>query len=82
MKSALLAALAALAVCAGVESAAAQTTVVSLPWPPEVLPRVPPLAPKTSGVFPLPPRFFRQLSNRERIVVGLDEDDLWERGLD
>ena len=74
MKSALLAALAALAACAGVGSAAAQTTVTSLPWPPEVLPRVPPLAPKTSGVFPLPPRFFRQLSNRERIVVGLDED--------
>ena len=47
---------------------------VSLPWPPTVLPQVPPLAPETSGVLPLPPRFLRQLSNRERIVVGLDED--------
>jgi hypothetical protein len=74
VKSASLAALAVLVVCLGVESATAQANVVSLPWPPKVLPRVPPLAPKTSGVFPLPPRFFRQLSNRERIVVGLDED--------
>jgi hypothetical protein len=74
VKSASLAALAVFVACLGVESATAQTNVVSLPWPPEVLPRVPPLAPKTSGVFPLPPRFFRQLSNRERIVVGLDED--------
>jgi hypothetical protein len=55
-------------------SAAAAPPPVSLPWPPTVLPQVPPLAPKTSGVLPLPPRFFRQLSNRERIVVRLDED--------
>jgi hypothetical protein len=74
VKTTSLAALAVLVACLGVESATAQTNVTSLPWPPEVLPRVPPLAPKTSGVFPLPPRFFRQLSNRERIVVGLDED--------
>jgi hypothetical protein len=73
VKKALLAALAALAACAGVERAAAQN-VTSLPWPPAVLPRVPPLAPETSGVLPLPPRFLRQLSNRERIVVRLDED--------
>jgi hypothetical protein len=74
VKSVSLAALAVFVACLGVESATAQANVVSLPWPPKVLPRVPPLAPKTSGVFPLPPRFFRQLSNRERIVVGLDED--------
>jgi hypothetical protein len=55
-------------------SAAAAEPPVSLPWPPTVLPHVPPLAPETSGVLPLPPRFFRQLSNRERIVVRLDED--------
>ena len=72
MKSTSLAVLAALVACLGVETAAAQTSVVTLPWPPEVLPRVPPLAPETSGVLPLPPRFFRGLSNRERIVVGLD----------
>ncbi len=69
-----MAALAVLAACLGVERAAAVTPVISLPWPPSVLPRVPPLAPETSGVLPLQPRFFRQLSNRERIVVGLDED--------
>ena len=74
MKSTSLAAIAVFVTCLGVESARAQTNVTSLPWPPTVLPRVPPLAPKTSGVFPLPPRFFRQLSNGERIVVGLDED--------
>jgi hypothetical protein len=69
-----LAALAVIVACVGATNAAAQTTVVSLPWPPEVLPQVPPLAPETSGVLPLPPRFFRGLSNRERIVVGLDGD--------
>jgi hypothetical protein len=69
-----LAALAVVVACVGAANAAAQTTVVSLPWPPEVLPKVPPLAPETSGDLPLPPRFFRGLSNRERIVVGLDPD--------
>jgi hypothetical protein len=47
---------------------------VSLPWPPEVLPRTPPLAPETSGLLPLPPRFVRGLDNRERVVVGIDEE--------
>jgi hypothetical protein len=47
---------------------------VSLPWPPEVLPRIPPLAPETSGLLPLPPRFVRGLDNRERVVVGIDEE--------
>jgi hypothetical protein len=51
---------------------AAPPRVVSLPWPPTVLPREPPLAPSTSGVLPLPPRFLGQLANRERVVVGLD----------
>lgn len=74
MKRRSLAALAVLVTSLGVERAAAVTPVISLPWPPSVLPRVPPLAPETSGVLPLQPRFFRQLSNRERIVVGLDED--------
>lgn len=74
MRTTSLAALALVAACLGAANAAAQTPVVTLPWPPEVLPRVPPLAPETSGVLPLPPRFFRGLSNRERIVVGLDGD--------
>jgi hypothetical protein len=48
---------------------------VSLPWPPEVLPPTPPLAPKTAqGPLPISPRFFRRVSNRERVVVRLDED--------
>jgi hypothetical protein len=47
---------------------------VSLPWPPEVLPQTPPLAPKVAGPLPIQPRFFRRVSNRERVVVGLDED--------
>jgi len=47
---------------------------VSLPWPPEVLPQTPPLAPNVGGPLPLQPRFFRRASNRERVVVGLDED--------
>jgi hypothetical protein len=54
--------------------AASAAPPVSLPWPPEVLPRTPPLSPDTSGVLPLPPRFFRGLDNRERVVVGLDEE--------
>jgi hypothetical protein len=69
-----LAALAVVVACAGAANAAAQTTVVTLPWPPEVLPEVPPLAPETTGVLPLPIRFFRGLSNRERIVVGIDAE--------
>jgi hypothetical protein len=69
----LIAVVAAVATC-GTSTAAAQTNVTSLPWPPTVLPRVPPLAPETSGVIPLSPRFFRQLSNRERVVVRLDEN--------
>jgi hypothetical protein len=47
---------------------------VSLPWPPAVLPQTPPLAPRVAGPLPLQPRFFRRASNRERVVVGLDED--------
>jgi len=47
---------------------------VSLPWPPQVLPQTPPLAPKVAGPLPISPRFFRRVSNRERVVVGLDED--------
>jgi hypothetical protein len=47
---------------------------VSLPWPPEVLPQAPPLAPKVAGPLPIQPRFFRRVSNRERVVVGLDKD--------
>jgi hypothetical protein len=66
----LLLAGAAVALCVPAASAAPP---VSLPWPPEVLPRIPPLAPETSGVLPLPPRFFRGLDNRERVVVGLDD---------
>ena len=54
--------------------AASAAPPVSLPWPPEGLPRTPPLSPETTGVLPLPPRFFRGLDNRERVVVGLDED--------
>ena len=54
--------------------AAGAAPPVSLPWPPEVLPRTPPLAPETSGALPLPPRFVRGLDNRERVVVGIDED--------
>ena len=53
---------------------AARATTVSLPWPPEVLPRTPPLAPETSGALPLQPRFLRRVSNRESVVVGLDEE--------
>jgi hypothetical protein len=74
VKPASLAALAAVVACIGAAKAAAQPPVVTLPWPPEVLPRVPPLAPETSGAIPLPLRFIRGLSNRERIVVGLDAD--------
>jgi hypothetical protein len=47
---------------------------VSLPWPPQVLPQTPPLAPKVAGPLPISARFFRRVSNRERVVVGLDEN--------
>jgi hypothetical protein len=39
-----------------------------------VLPQTPPLAPKVAGPLPIQPRFFRRVSNHERVVVGLDED--------
>jgi hypothetical protein len=40
-----------------------------------VLPPTPPLAPETTqGPLPISPRFFRRVSNRERVVVRLDED--------
>jgi hypothetical protein len=71
MRRLLVAAVAAAAFLAPATSAAPPA---SLPWPPEVLPRTPPLAPKTSGALPLPPRFFRGLDNRERVVVGIDEE--------
>jgi hypothetical protein len=74
VKSASLAALAALAACVAAQSASAQVRVVSLPWPPTVLPRTPPLAPAGSGLMPLDPRFLGKLTNRERVVVGLDPD--------
>jgi hypothetical protein len=74
VKPASLVALAVLVACFGTGNAAAQVKVVSLPWPPSVLPRTPPLAPATSGVLPLQPRFLHKLENRERVVVGLDED--------
>lgn len=55
--------------------AAGAAPPVSLPWPPDVFPRTPPLAPKSSGtLLPLPPRFVRGLDNRERVVVGIDEE--------
>ena len=64
---------AALAITA-VPSALAVTPVVSLPWPPTVLPETPPLAPPTSGVLPLSPLFLGKLESRERVVVGLADD--------
>jgi hypothetical protein len=51
---------------------AATPRVVSLPWPPSILPKEPPLSPPSSGLVPLNPRFLGRLSNRERVVVGLD----------
>jgi hypothetical protein len=47
---------------------------VSLPWPPQVLPPAPPLAPKVAGPLAISPRFFRRVPNQERVVVGLDAD--------
>jgi hypothetical protein len=55
-------------------AAVAEPSIVSLPWPPEVLPATPPLAPSTSGVLPLSPRFLGKLACRERVVVGLEND--------
>lgn len=74
MKTASLAALVALVACVSEQSASAQVRVVSLPWPPSVLPRTPPLAPAGSGLMPLDPRFLGKLTNREQVVVGLDPD--------
>jgi hypothetical protein len=54
-------------------AAAAPPQVRSLPWPPTVLPRTPPLAPANSGVLPLSPLLARQIETRERIVVGVDD---------
>jgi hypothetical protein len=64
------------AVCAAALAVtpAAGARTVSLPWPPEVLPATPPLAPQVAGPLPISPRFFRRVPNRERVVVGLDED--------
>ena len=53
---------------------AAGARTVSLPWPPQVLPQTPPLAPNVAGPLPISPRFFRRVPNQERVVVGLDED--------
>jgi len=66
----------ALGLCAAALAApcAAGARTVSLPWPLEVLPQTPPLAPQVAGPLPIQPRFFRRVSNRERVVVGLDED--------
>ena len=61
------------AAAVAVPSAAGARTV-SLPWPPQVLPQTPPLAPKVAGPLPISPRFFRRVPNRERVVVGLDVD--------
>jgi hypothetical protein len=54
-------------------AAAAPPVVRSLPWPPSVLPRTPPLAPATSGVLPVSPLLLGRLETRERIVVGIDK---------
>ena len=62
------------AVAAPVPFAEAQQQVVSLPWPPTVLPPTPPLAPRTTMVLPLSPLFLGRLASRERVVVGLEND--------
>jgi hypothetical protein len=54
----------------------ARARVVPLPWPPTVLPKEPPLAPATTGVLPLNVRFLGQLENRERVVVGLEDNGM------
>jgi hypothetical protein len=53
---------------------AGDARTVSLPWPPQVLPQAPPLAPKVAGPLAISPRFFRRVPNEERVVVGLDAD--------
>ena len=65
-----------LGLCAAALAApnAAGARTVSLPWPPDVLPQAPPLAPAVGGPLPISQRFFRRVPNRERVVVGLDED--------
>jgi hypothetical protein len=70
---ALCAALAAGLIGCGAASAATPPRVRSLPWPPVVLPQAPPLAPETSAVLPLQPRFLGRIGNRERVVVGVDD---------
>jgi hypothetical protein len=64
----------ALAVAVGASPAAATPKVVSLPWPPIVLPHTPPLAPPNEGGLPFPGQFLNRLANRERVVVGLEAD--------
>jgi hypothetical protein len=65
---------ASLAVFLAPQAAVADPPVVSLPWPPTVLPKTPPLAPRTAIVVPLSPRFIGKLATRERVVVGLEHD--------
>lgn len=64
----------ALAVAVGASPAAAAPTVVSLPWPPIVLPHTPPLAPPNQGGLPFPGQFLNRLATSERVVVGLEGD--------
>ena len=62
----------ALALCAAAPAGAAEPKVVSLPWPPTILPKTPPLAPPTEGASTISPLFVRKVGNRERVVVGVD----------
>lgn len=66
------------AVCAliAAPAAGAQFKVVTLPWPPVVLPKEPPLAPATSDLPPAPIRFLGRISSRERVEVGVDPKGL------
>ena len=70
----LLVAALALALCTASPAGAAEPRVVSLPWPPPVLPKTPPLAPPTEGASTISPHFVRKVDNRERVVVGLDAE--------
>jgi hypothetical protein len=70
----LLIAVLALALGAADPAGAAHPKVVSLPWPPTVLPKTPPLRPATTGVSMLSPLFIRRVDNRERVVVGVDAE--------
>jgi hypothetical protein len=74
MRKAVLAAVASLALGAAAPSGAETPIVVSLPWPPAILPKEPPLAPPSSGLLPISTRFLGRLTNRERVVVGIDTD--------